>query len=84
VFNLYGFVIHEGSQSRQGHYKSVVKGLDDVWYLCNDSVITKLGRPITKEDTENAYMLFYHKQPQLVPNPEDKTKKSLRVAFPSV
>jgi hypothetical protein len=37
----------------------------------NDAVITKLGRPITKEDTENAYVLFYLKQPQQVPNPED-------------
>lgn len=29
IFNLYGFVIHEGNQSRKGHYNCVVKGLDD-------------------------------------------------------
>ena len=39
----------------------VVKGFDDEWYYCNDSKIKKVGRPISKEDTENAYMLFYQK-----------------------
>lgn len=29
IFNLYGFVIHEGNQSRKGHYCCVVKGIDD-------------------------------------------------------
>jgi ubiquitin C-terminal hydrolase len=62
IFNLYGFIIHEGEQSRKGHYKCVVKGIDDEWYYCNDSKIKKVGRPISKEDTENAYMLFYQKQ----------------------
>ncbi len=61
VYKLYGFVIHEGNQSRKGHYSCAVKGIDDQWYYCNDSVITKLNRPVTKEDTENAYMLFYQK-----------------------
>ena len=29
IYNLYGFVIHEGNQSRKGHYSCVVKGIDD-------------------------------------------------------
>lgn len=29
IFNLYGFVIHEGERTRKGHYTCVVKGLDD-------------------------------------------------------
>jgi ubiquitin C-terminal hydrolase len=62
VYNLYGYVIHEGAQSRKGHYTSVVKGLDDKWYECNDLQVIEFDRPITKEDTENAYMLFYQKQ----------------------
>ena len=66
VFELYGFVIHEGMQSRKGHYISVVKGLDDIWYRCNDLQITEIGKILPKEETENAYMLFYQKQ--IIPN----------------
>jgi Ubiquitin carboxyl-terminal hydrolase len=62
VYNLYGYIIHEGAQSRKGHYTSVVKGLDDKWYECNDLQVTEYDRSITKKDTENAYMLFYQKQ----------------------
>ena len=39
----------------------MVKGLDDIWYGCNDLKITEIGRTLSKEDTENAYMLFYQK-----------------------
>jgi hypothetical protein len=85
VFNLYGFVIHEGNQTRKGHYSCVVKGIDDQWYICNDSVITKLNRPITKEDTDNAYMLFYQKHIQAPP--KDVTHSSFvkeEVKLPAV
>jgi uncharacterized UBP type Zn finger protein len=40
VFDLYAFTTHEGSNTSSGHYISVVKGLNDQWYECNDKKIT--------------------------------------------
>ena len=40
VYNTVGVLHHLGSSSKSGHYISEIK-LDDQWWTCNDSVITK-------------------------------------------
>jgi ubiquitin C-terminal hydrolase len=52
IYNLYGFVVHQGKSARSGHFYCTVKGADGMWYQCNDTRITKLRDGIDKEDTE--------------------------------
>lgn len=62
IFELYGYVVHNGITTKKGHYYSVVRGFDGQWYQCNDRTITLLQGGIEKEDTEQAYILFYQKK----------------------
>ena len=60
MYDLFGTVNHKGSM-QSGHYVANVK-VDDVWYHCNDTHITRAGpgdgeSAVLKSD--GAYMLFY-------------------------
>jgi hypothetical protein len=47
-YRLYGVIQHFGDPNF-GHYKAVVKDNDE-WFLCNDSIVTKIENPLEKPD----------------------------------
>ena len=52
IYSLYAFVVHQGQQSKKGHYYCTVRSPDQTWYQCNDSRIMKLKDGFEKEYTE--------------------------------
>jgi len=61
IYDLTGFVVHQGETPNKGHYYSVVKGRDGLWIRCNDAKITPLPEGYA-EDASQAYILFYQKR----------------------
>lgn len=62
IYDLYGYVVHQGTTSRQGHYFSVVKSLSSEWVRCNDSKLTHLKNGIEDQNLDSSYLLFYQKR----------------------
>ena len=60
IYDLYAVIVHEGSSTHSGHYYSYVRGFerDNLWYKCNDSIVTKLDG-IEAALNKQAYILFY-------------------------
>lgn len=60
IYTLYAVNYHTGD-TNGGHYYSVVKNLDDNFYLMNDGNVTKIS---SKDQivNENAYILFYFRK----------------------
>ena len=54
-YNLYAVSNHYGTLNG-GHYTSYCKPFQDVWYQCDDKIVTKLKAPVK---TSAAYVLFY-------------------------
>lgn len=63
ILNLRAFVVHEGRSPNSGHYTAVVRNpRDEFWYLCNDSIITKLvGIPVDTVIKSGSYLCIYEK-----------------------
>lgn len=58
---LIGVVCHIGTMT-SGHYTSYVRGSNDRWYRCNDSIITE-AQPLDVVNNPNAYLLFFTTEP---------------------
>ena len=55
-------VIHNGYSTVQGHYYAIVRSQDGEWVKYDDEFVEKRGNISEfKEDTKNAYILFYKK-----------------------
>ena len=54
-YDLYAVIQHHGNIS-EGHYTAICK-INDFWVLYNDSSLSKISSPVTKD----AYLLFYKK-----------------------
>ncbi|EYC23708.1 hypothetical protein Y032_0015g2797 [Ancylostoma ceylanicum] len=64
LYDLTGFITHEGSGADSGHYLAYCRNeVDGNWYEYDDSTLTKLdsAHVLTKE----AYVLLYQKRPSL-------------------
>eukprot|EP01080_Neovahlkampfia_damariscottae_P004359 gene4359-7715_t len=63
IFDLKSIIVHSGSSPNSGHYTCYIKNSDEIWYECNDNVITKQRKhePVLKDKMikKNAYILFY-------------------------
>ena len=52
IYYLYGFLVHDGKKSKNGHYYSTVREANGKWFKCNDSIIKEMKGGLKKEDTE--------------------------------
>ena len=55
-YRLIALIEHHGVDSQSGHYTCYIRGHNDMWYHCNDSVV---GRRDLAGTSENAYLLFF-------------------------
>jgi ubiquitin carboxyl-terminal hydrolase 8 len=62
IYSLYAVNYHAGTTG-SGHYYSVIKNLDDNYYLMNDANVSKYAQG-TRDAivNENAYILFYYRK----------------------
>ena len=60
-FDLNGFIVHNGLNSKCGHYVAYVKR-EGKWYQTNDTAITEVGQLEVEKESEQAYLLFYKRQ----------------------
>ncbi len=58
LYELHGVLVHMGSTTN-GHYISIIKNDNNVWFHCNDTIIIPMSENKVLEQT--AYMLFYKK-----------------------
>ena len=49
LYEMKGIVTHEGPSLRNGHYISIIKRDNNVWYCCNDIWIQKITEEQVKE-----------------------------------
>jgi hypothetical protein len=60
LYNLYGVVVHIGSDMAKGHYVSFVRLNDGRWCKCNDETVTVVTEASVL--AQKAYMLFYERE----------------------
>ncbi|CAH1957542.1 unnamed protein product [Acanthoscelides obtectus] len=58
-YSLFAVINHVGTSIMSGHYTAYVRHHRDIWYKCNDEIITraKFEEVLASE----GYLLFYHK-----------------------
>jgi len=72
-YQLYGVLIHEGTNMNSGHYYSFIKGPNNCWYKADDdSVSLSSGDQPLKQE---AYVLFYIRE-DIPPPPTPKESPS--------
>ncbi|CAH2560198.1 ubiquitin carboxyl-terminal hydrolase family protein [Cardinium endosymbiont of Oedothorax gibbosus] len=59
AFDLNGFIVHQGNESG-GHYIAYVKR-EGKWYEANDLSVTEIREPEVRQQSQQAYLLFYTK-----------------------
>ena len=64
LYSLYAVLVHSGPTTRSGHYTSFVKASNGVWFHMDDDRQRQVGAQTVLK--QNAYMLFYVRQPQAV------------------
>lgn len=57
-YQLKSFVCHRGATATSGHYISYVKK-GDVWFECNDAVVTRVAKEKVESEKANAYLAFF-------------------------
>ena len=57
-YELFGVIEHHGVSVDSSHYTCLILH-KDIWYMCNDHVITKVSLPSL---SKNSYLLFYYKK----------------------
>ena len=60
VGSLVGVVLHHGSSITSGHYTSIVRA-DNIWYSCNDKVVSVINDIHSVLHSKDVYLLFYVK-----------------------
>jgi ubiquitin C-terminal hydrolase len=62
-YNLYGYIIHEGSSTSCGHYTAIVSSSNDCWFYISDTNVKEISKSRAL-DTESftPYLLFYQKE----------------------
>ena len=60
LYDLHASVCHYGSR-KEGHYIAFIRS-DDIWYKCNDSVVSTVSREVAADCNNDIYLLFYKKQ----------------------
>jgi ubiquitin C-terminal hydrolase len=65
LYDLVAVLVHDGGGTRSGHYFSYVKGSNGTWALKNDSSTSMV--PESRALNQQAYILFYSRQPTAVP-----------------
>jgi len=58
-YNLAGVLVHEGNTINSGHYYSIVKAPNNIWYFMNDASVRKSSQH--EALSQEAYILFYCK-----------------------
>ena len=61
TYELFGIVWHSGDSANSGHYVSNVK-VNGVWYLTNDTLVTRELKRYIPSSKEVPYILFYKKR----------------------
>ena len=61
TYELIGIVWHTGESANSGHYVSNVK-VNGVWYLTNDTLVTRELKRYIPSSKEVPYILFYKKR----------------------
>ncbi|CCW66070.1 unnamed protein product [Phytomonas sp. Hart1] len=70
-YELNAICIHEGGSINHGHYYSVVRAPNGMWYICDDSRVYPVS--VEKALNQQAYMLFYSR----IPHEKENTTKRL-------
>ncbi|CAM9728056.1 unnamed protein product [Lampetra planeri] len=69
IYSLYSVLVHKGADSNSGHYYCYNKISDGKWCRMNDSIMRLVDTKAAM--SEQAYMLFYIRSPELNAPPAD-------------
>lgn len=65
TYKLYGFIIHKGKTTAQGHYYAVVRHnqIEGAWLKFDDHVVTEIKDDEKfQKECRQAYILFYYRR----------------------
>jgi len=75
-YQLYGVLVHDGSDMNNGHYYSIVKASNRAWYKMNDGSVTQSS--LQEALRQEAYVLFYSRQPEDTTDDEERTPNKIK------
>ena len=59
-----GIVCHTGDPNNpSGHYITLLRDIgSDMWWLCNDSIVTRVNRNVAVEEAKKGYIFFVKRE----------------------
>jgi len=82
IIILYGVLVHAGIAMNSGHYYSIVKAANTMWYTMDDESVTQSN--VQDALQKEAYLLFYLRQvelPSLPKKPEQSPPNQVKKKF---
>ena len=59
TYSIFGMISHIGTSTRNGHYIAYVK-YNDIWFKCDDNVISIFKPSAHLFSFDTAYLVFYN------------------------
>lgn len=59
TYKLVGFIMHHGESANSGHYTTVYRDQDGIWWHCDDGRVSQIGQEKAMEFIDEVYILVY-------------------------